>query len=307
MIVRTTILGLLILCGLITVPAQAATVNFLPRHPILERSFADTRAKAAVKRTRSLVSGNAFRAMKSKRVASVASLSTQSQATTRLNARLSFWDRNVPRPPRPPRDPNGGGGGSPGTPNKPPVVTEPPTATSVSYYWSFQCSSIFGSYQGACSGGGTLITDAAIGPASVISLTGTILGESILGLYVPDGWWRNDNLLVSLTRGLLNEGVSGYTQNWYFNLYLSLTPGAGDSILFCDARTPELEALCNRKDVAGQNDYWSGYARGSFSVLAVPPDVNPVPVPAALPLLLSALGLLGFIGWRKRRTASSVA
>ena len=35
------------------------------------------------------------------------------------------------------------------------------------------------------------------------------------------------------------------------------------------------------------------------------PPVAPVPVPAALPLLLSALAGLGFMGWRRRRSAAA--
>ena len=34
-------------------------------------------------------------------------------------------------------------------------------------------------------------------------------------------------------------------------------------------------------------------------------EVAPIPIPAALPLLMSALGLFGFIGWRRKRLAAA--
>ena len=36
-------------------------------------------------------------------------------------------------------------------------------------------------------------------------------------------------------------------------------------------------------------------------------SVAPVPIPAALPLLASGLGALGFIGWRRKRQALAAA
>jgi hypothetical protein len=40
-------------------------------------------------------------------------------------------------------------------------------------------------------------------------------------------------------------------------------------------------------------------------IATTPKDINPVPIPAALPLLASGLGALGVIGWRKRRKATA--
>ena len=135
----------------------------------------------------------------------------------------------------------------------------------------------------------------------MVKLFGTFADEEILGLLKPDGWWRNDNLLISLDDELLNNGISGYTASWYFNIYLSDTPGAGESVLMCDRSTSFENSRCLRRNRSGYNSYYSDYARGDFSAslrLDAPPIV---PVPAALPLLLSALTLMGFAGWRQTR------
>ncbi|MCC6778501.1 MAG: PEP-CTERM sorting domain-containing protein [Hyphomicrobiales bacterium] len=42
----------------------------------------------------------------------------------------------------------------------------------------------------------------------------------------------------------------------------------------------------------------------SFETSAILESVDSVPVPAALPLFASGLGLLGLAGWRKRRKAA---
>jgi hypothetical protein len=141
------------------------------------------------------------------------------------------------------------------------------------------------------------------GPANVLSLFGTFAGEQILGLLAPDDWWRNDNLLIALGDEVLNDGISGYTASWYFNIYLSDTPGAGESVLICRRATSIQDWLCNRRNLAGYNYYYTDYARGDFSVeprLEAPP---PVPIPAALPLMGSALAFMAAIGWRRRRAA----
>ena len=44
-----------------------------------------------------------------------------------------------------------------------------------------------------------------------------------------------------------------------------------------------------------------------ISAVALPNKINPVPIPAALPLLASGLGALGFIGWRRKRKGKLAA
>lgn len=55
---------------------------------------------------------------------------------------------------------------------------------------------------------------------------------------------------------------------------------------------------------------WIVYPKVGMGVLdlgrfAVPTLVAPVPIPATLPLLMSALGFFGFMGWRRKRVAAA--
>ena len=44
---------------------------------------------------------------------------------------------------------------------------------------------------------------------------------------------------------------------------------------------------------------------GGTSISVRSATVSPVPLPAALPLLASALGFFGFMGWRRKRIAGA--
>lgn len=50
--------------------------------------------------------------------------------------------------------------------------------------------------------------------------------------------------------------------------------------------------------------YVYGYSTDRFG-LDLRLQLTPVPIPAALPLFAGALGLMGFLGWRRRRTSTS--
>jgi hypothetical protein len=194
--------------------------------------------------------------------------------------------------------PGGSGGGTPGGSGG----GTPGGSSGNTYLWSFVCAN-----GPQCSGSGTLITDIILapttGPAKVVSFFGTFGGEPILGLLAPDGWWRNDNLIISLGSELLNNGISGFTASWYFNIYLSDTPGAGETVLVCDRRVNS-DATCLQRNFFGYNDFYTNYFRGDFALRAVPQAPPIVPLPAAMPLLLSALALMGFSGWRLSRRKS---
>lgn len=52
--------------------------------------------------------------------------------------------------------------------------------------------------------------------------------------------------------------------------------------------------------------FGSGFAGVITSISVSSVEVAPVPLPAALPLLLSALGFFGFMGWRRKRVTAAV-
>ena len=87
-------------------------------------------------------------------------------------------------------------------------------------------------------------------------------------------------------------GGSGAT-----NIYRDLGPTGND-----------VEFLVNHTaDVFTVNFFGAGLSDEDWGIDNVRVSVNavdaPVPVPAALPLLASAAGLLGFVGWRRKRAA----
>jgi hypothetical protein len=66
--------------------------------------------------------------------------------------------------------------------------------------------------------------------------------------------------------------------------FAALTAGTGEALL-----------------TDGKVQYSADFVLTSFSVSASP---SPTPIPPALPLFVSALGGLGFIGWKRRRTVT---
>jgi len=58
--------------------------------------------------------------------------------------------------------------------------------------------------------------------------------------------------------------------------------------------------------VVAYGQFWvDGFFRGNDSFTVAKLHVSSVPVPAALPLLAGGLGILGFAGWRRKRTQTS--
>jgi hypothetical protein len=52
--------------------------------------------------------------------------------------------------------------------------------------------------------------------------------------------------------------------------------------------------------------FWGITGREAYSV-QVDPFVSPVPLPAALPLFAAGLGVMGLLGWRRKRKAEAMA
>jgi hypothetical protein len=65
--------------------------------------------------------------------------------------------------------------------------------------------------------------------------------------------------------------------------------------------------LANAVAVAVYADWRSDVIETTWldNVVLTTPDVNPVPLPGALPLFASVVGLGGFLGFRRRRAAVS--
>ena len=91
--------------------------------------------------------------------------------------------------------------------------------------------------------------------------------------------YLNGGLVGSFTADLLFQQQGGYK-------HASVAPIFADALVFKAAAG---------NDNVGQADY---------ALAAI--EVTPVPLPAALPLFSTGLGILGFLGWRRRRQAQAV-
>ena len=98
------------------------------------------------------------------------------------------------------------------------------------------------------------------------------------------GWAPGDSVVVSIFNGLTNLGSVNVTGDALFNL---AGYGLITSLFFDD------------QSVLFQN-FGVGYGEFNFNV-----GPSPVPIPAALPLLAAGLGAMGFMGWRRKRPAST--
>ncbi len=94
---------------------------------------------------------------------------------------------------------------------------------------------------------------------------------------------------IEFTRG----GISGHDAGIDVTLFLkeALTPTG--STLIDQSRS--------KFDIGGNGFIFGGFTSGSIS-----PVVSSVPIPAAFPLFMGGLGLLGLLGWRRKWIAAGV-
>jgi hypothetical protein len=79
--------------------------------------------------------------------------------------------------------------------------------------------------------------------------------------------------------------------------------GIDISLKFAPAFTPTGSALINL-DTSAFDIGGNGFIFGRFTSGSISPVVSSVPIPAAFPLFTGGLGLLGLLGWRRKRMAA---
>jgi len=135
---------------------------------------------------------------------------------------------------------------------------------------------------------------AALSDFSVTFGTETFTKDDI-GIRIPEGGYEADVWFDAP----LTDGASP-------NTWMVLYNGSGGGIAFGLGTGGNPDYLASRSAVFEQidpfNSRWALSNQMNVSVSAIP---APVPIPAALPLLLSALGFFGFMGWRRKRTAAA--
>lgn len=122
------------------------------------------------------------------------------------------------------------------------------------------------------------------------NISGTITGPQGGGSFntlIPTGtapWtgtWSWDNIFANLVTPVTNGGILWQNaDNSIANLY------SVGSLIYLSVANPDL----------------GFYNPGDLGTLTF--EASPVPVPAALPLLASAVGGIGIMGWRRRRKGS---
>ena len=116
------------------------------------------------------------------------------------------------------------------------------------------------------------------------SKTVSVVGFHFLDLFVAQDKlssevaevYRDGLLVASIAADLLFQQQGGYR-------FAALSPIMADMLVF---------------KAASSND---GVGQADYALAAL--DVVPIPLPAALPLLTGALGVFGYLGWRRRKLA----
>jgi hypothetical protein len=141
---------------------------------------------------------------------------------------------------------------------------------------------------------------------AITSLSGSFSNGFTFSATTPGTLTVYDNYFgtngASLSANLPNTfGVNGYsTTSILFNLFGNPGIVSGDAI----PDFPGLLSLTTQADFAlgFLNPSIFNFAAVRGTITAITTQTAVTPVPAALPLFISALGGLGFVGWRRRKS-----
>jgi hypothetical protein len=157
-----------------------------------------------------------------------------------------------------------------------------PNANAAIFDWSY-------SGQGV-SGSGTLTVDGGY----VDAITGTANGLSIVGLHPYGGASQrfSDSVPHVDSPGLGFIATNGEAFNIYANYYSTVGFYCGVSIYCLEG--PGIPPY-------DDNPRFNSIVPITFA--AFEPTVSQTPLPAALPLFATGLGVMGLLGWRRKRSA----
>ena len=184
-------------------------------------------------------------------------------------------------------------------------------ANATPFTWSFSGTYTSGPDQGTpVFGSGTLDATFTSGTLYIVTaMSGTLNGSTPISLNAVNNYAGNDNKLyypgfnppVALQQLNFN-GLSFLGNGQAFDLYFLATTSGNTGDYDCGVAgycligpgSPGTSGLGNPDDP---------YASISFS--AVP--ISETPLPGALPLFATGFGLMGLLGWRRKRRAAAVA
>jgi hypothetical protein len=177
----------------------------------------------------------------------------------------------------------------------------PANAATVTYDWTLTGPSP--SLGGLPSpGSGTITLTTGTGSDPIDAITGTIGGDMITGLAPVDtSFTDNDNLLFPIGTTFTGppsvaSGTSYVSSSNIDPKGIDVTTTAGNFLIF-GSFAP------NSTDVTSGNNYSedgpTGFGVGTFALTATPR-------PAALPLFVGGLGVMGLFGWRRKQKAAAI-
>jgi hypothetical protein len=119
---------------------------------------------------------------------------------------------------------------------------------------------------------------------------------NLLSFYATAAW--NDDMTLTIT-GLRGGGVIDTTS--------ALIQTSGPSFFNLDWLGIDTVTFETSGGVANPNFCCGGDVQGSrqFALDNVSVELNPTPIPAALPLFATGIGAIGLLGWRRKRKAQA--